>query len=118
MINEFWRMFRRGGGSSGSTDGYGLSIRVSYRAEDSGQLQQLKRDYQSGGEKSVATMLYLLALQVHLIDYEQQGDSVMCDRTYGSDPAHPQFWHDCLPNEEHRKNQKFKVLKIGVWTKR
>ena len=70
MINEFRRMFRRGGGSSGSTDGYGLSIRVSYRAEDSGQLQQLKRDYQSGGEKSVATMLYLLALQVHLIDYK------------------------------------------------
>ena len=30
----------------------------------------------------------------------------MCDCTQGSDPAHPQFWHDCLPNEEHRKTQK------------
>ena len=24
----------------------------------------------------------------------------MCDGTYGSDPAHPQFWHNWLPNEE------------------
>ena len=35
----------------------------------------------------------------------------MCDRTQGSDPAHPQFWLDCLPNEEHRKTQKFKYFK-------
>ena len=40
---------------------YGLSIKVSYRALD--QARELKREYQSGGEKSVATMLYLLALQ-------------------------------------------------------
>ena len=40
---------------------YGLSIKVSYRALE--QARELKREYQSGGEKSVATMLYLLALQ-------------------------------------------------------
>ena len=41
---------------------YGLSIKVSYRRGEG--VQELKREYQSGGEKSVATMLYLLALQV------------------------------------------------------
>lgn len=40
---------------------YGLSIKVSYRALE--KARELKREYQSGGEKSVATMLYLLALQ-------------------------------------------------------
>ena len=35
-----------------------------------------------------------------------QGGSVMCDRTYGSDPAHPQFWHNCLPNEEQIEKHK------------
>ena len=42
---------------------------------------------------------------------QKQGASVMCDRTYGSNPAHPQFWLDCLPNEEHRKTQKIKSFK-------
>ena len=30
----------------------------------------------------------------------QQGGSVMCDGALGSDSAHPQFWLNCLPNEE------------------
>ena len=30
----------------------------------------------------------------------------MCDGTYGSDPAHPQFWHNCLPNEEQIEKPK------------
>ena len=30
----------------------------------------------------------------------QQGGSLMCDCTQGSDPAHPQIWHNCLAIEE------------------
>ena len=30
----------------------------------------------------------------------------MCDRTWGSDPAHPQFWPNCLTNEEEMENTK------------
>ena len=41
---------------------YGVTIKVSYRAEDT--VQELRREYQSGGEKSVAAMLFLLSLQV------------------------------------------------------
>lgn len=40
---------------------YGISIRVSFRAEE--QLQELTAWQQSGGEKSVSTMLYMIALQ-------------------------------------------------------
>ena len=41
----------------------------------------------------------------------------MCDCTQGSDPAHPQFWHNYLPNEEQmEKHKKFKYFlkKTGV----
>ena len=31
----------------------------------------------------------------------------MCDRTQDSDPAHPQFWPNCLPKEEQIKKPKF-----------
>ena len=41
---------------------YGITIKVSYRAENT--VQELRREYQSGGEKSVAAMLFLLSLQV------------------------------------------------------
>ena len=27
----------------------------------------------------------------------------MCDRTQGSDPAHPQFWPNCLPSIFQKK---------------
>ena len=37
---------------------YGITIKVSYT------VQELRREYQSGGEKSVAAMLFLLSLQV------------------------------------------------------
>ena len=30
----------------------------------------------------------------------------MCNRTQGSDPAHPQFWHNCLPNAKQIENPK------------
>ena len=36
----------------------------------------------------------------------EQGGSVMCNRTQGSEPAHPQSWHNCLPNEEQIGNPK------------
>ena len=36
----------------------------------------------------------------------KQGGSVMCDCTQGYDPAHPQFRHNCLPNEEQIENPK------------
>eukprot|EP00055_Hartaetosiga_balthica_P015402 m.90771 g.90771 ORF g.90771 m.90771 type:complete len:961 (+) comp8855_c0_seq3:395-3277(+) len=41
--------------------GWGVLILVSFRKEDS--LQQLQAHHQSGGERSVATMLYLMAMQ-------------------------------------------------------
>ena len=42
-------------------DKYGIRIRVKFRSNT--QLQELTPHHQSGGEKSVSTMLYLLALQ-------------------------------------------------------
>jgi chromosome segregation ATPase len=40
---------------------YGIRIRVKFR--DSDQLQELTSSYQSGGERSVSTVLYMMALQ-------------------------------------------------------
>ena len=31
---------------------------------------------------------------------------------WGSDPAHPQFWHNCLPNEEQIEKPKNYILGI------
>nr|XP_033780573.1 structural maintenance of chromosomes protein 5 [Geotrypetes seraphini] len=42
-------------------DKYGIRIRVKFRS--SAQLQELTPHHQSGGERSVSTMLYLMALQ-------------------------------------------------------
>ncbi|KAM9455805.1 structural maintenance of chromosomes protein 5 [Clarias gariepinus] len=42
-------------------DKYGIRIRVKFRS--SAELQELTPHHQSGGERSVATMLYLMALQ-------------------------------------------------------
>ncbi|XP_037299568.1 structural maintenance of chromosomes protein 5 isoform X2 [Manduca sexta] len=49
------------GGSEEDFDKYGISIMVRFRAEE--QLQQLTRHTQSGGERSLATAIYLMALQ-------------------------------------------------------
>ena len=43
-------------------DMYGVQIKVKFR--DNEQLQELNAQRQSGGERSVSTMLYLMALQV------------------------------------------------------
>ena len=40
---------------------YGVQIRVKFRSED--ELHVLDAQHQSGGERSVSTMLYLMALQ-------------------------------------------------------
>ena len=40
---------------------YGITIKVSFRQEE--QLQELTAWQQSGGEKSVSTMMYMIALQ-------------------------------------------------------
>lgn len=40
---------------------YGIKIRVKYR--DNVPLQELSRHYQSGGERAVATAIYMLSLQ-------------------------------------------------------
>ena len=37
-------------------------------------------------------------------DIGKQGGSVMCVRTWGSDPAHPHFWVNWLPNDEELEN--------------
>lgn len=42
-------------------DKYGIQIKVKFRAKDS--LHVLTPFHQSGGERSVSTMLYLMALQ-------------------------------------------------------
>ncbi|KAL0860346.1 hypothetical protein ABMA27_009749 [Loxostege sticticalis] len=49
------------GGSDEDYDKYGISILVRFRAAE--QLQQLTRHAQSGGERALATALYLMALQ-------------------------------------------------------
>lgn len=43
-------------------DKFGVQIKVKFR--DTEQLQELDAQRQSGGERSVSTMLYLMALQV------------------------------------------------------
>ena len=43
-------------------DKFGVQIKVKFR--DNEQLQDLNAQRQSGGERSVSTMLYLMALQV------------------------------------------------------
>ncbi len=43
-------------------DKYGVQIKVKFR--DHEDLQELNAQRQSGGERSVSTMLYLMALQV------------------------------------------------------
>ena len=42
-------------------------------------------------------------IESDIIFIKEQGGSVMCVFKYGSEPAHPQFWYNCLPNEENRK---------------
>ena len=49
------------GAEDQSFDSLGLNIMVKYSAD--GAMQKLSRSAQSGGEKSVATALYMLALQ-------------------------------------------------------
>lgn len=44
-------------------DKYGIGINVKFRNNE--ELQQLTRFHQSGGERSVSTILYLMALQQH-----------------------------------------------------
>ena len=36
----------------------------------------------------------------------------MCDGTQGSDPTHPQFWDNCVPNEEQIENPK--TIYLGI----
>lgn len=44
---------------------WGISIRVRFRSDaDGGKLTELSKHVQSGGERSVSTILYLMALQV------------------------------------------------------
>ena len=38
--------------------------------------------------------------------YLKQGGSVVCNRIQVFDPAHPQIWHNCLPNEEQIEKHK------------
>lgn len=42
-------------------DEYGLKIRVKFR--DADELQELTRHFQSGGERTVTTAIYMIALQ-------------------------------------------------------
>ena len=44
-------------------DKYGVQIKVKFRDEE--ELHELNAQRQSGGERSVSTVLYLMALQVH-----------------------------------------------------
>ena len=47
---------------SSDFDKYGVQIKVKFRDQE--ELQELNAQRQSGGERSVSTMLYLMALQV------------------------------------------------------
>lgn len=42
-------------------DQYGLKIKVKFR--DADELQELTRHFQSGGERTVTTAIYMIALQ-------------------------------------------------------
>lgn len=57
-------------------DKFGVQIKVKFR--DKEQLQELDAQRQSGGERSVSTMLYLMALQVLLKGGREGGSEVVC----------------------------------------
>ncbi len=44
---------------------YAIETKVSFR--DDAKLQTLSAEYHSGGERSVSTMMYLIALQVNIM---------------------------------------------------
>ena len=53
------------------------------------------------------TELLLLCSRLGLlITLVKEGGAIMCVCTQSSDPAHPIFWHKCLPNEEQIENPK------------
>ncbi|XP_071488629.1 structural maintenance of chromosomes protein 5-like [Diadema antillarum] len=64
-----------------SYDKYGIHIKVKFRANE--RLQLLTATYQSGGERSVATILYLMALQ----DLNKCPFRVVDEINQGMDPS-------------------------------
>ncbi|CAM9482801.1 unnamed protein product [Ascophyllum nodosum] len=62
---------------------WGVSIRVRFRSEaDGGRLTELSKHVQSGGERSVSTILYLMALQ----DLQHSPFRVVDEINQGMDP--------------------------------
>ena len=51
-------------GAPATFDKWGLAIKVAFR--DSSDLQKLQAHVQSGGERSVSTIMFLMALQAHM----------------------------------------------------
>ena len=67
---------------------YGLEIKVKFHDKD--KLQALSSSIQSGGEKSVTTALYMMALQdmtqVHKRDRTEHASRVLCSYTHIQKP--------------------------------
>ncbi len=87
----------------GKWDGFGIKLAVVFRAGESLSTLSTSRHLGAGGEKSVATMVYLNCLQgippaaVRVLDEINQGMDAVNERAIfngmvqaGSDPRHPQ----------------------------
>eukprot|EP00038_Savillea_parva_P018994 m.26072 g.26072 ORF g.26072 m.26072 type:complete len:1078 (+) comp4290_c0_seq1:23-3256(+) len=110
---------------------YGLEIRVSFK--DDGKLHQLKGSFQSGGEKMVSTMVFLLALQkltacpFRLVDEINQGMDQRNERRVFEQVVHcseadgqAQYFMvspKLLPDLKYSEAMKVIIIFSGPWLK-
>lgn len=115
--------------SNDDFDKYGIEIWVTYRASE--PLRKLDEKIQSGGERSVATMLYLIALQnlshcpFRLVDEINQGmdphnERMIFDQVakQGMKENNPQYFMitpKLLPNLNFTKNITVLCIFNGIW---
>ncbi|KAI6651460.1 Structural maintenance of chromosomes protein 5 [Oopsacas minuta] len=79
-------------------DKYGVTINVKFRDEE--ELQQLTAFHQSGGERSVSTILYLMALQEHA----QSPFRVVDEINQGMDSHYERCVFDFITNSASKQN--------------
>ena len=79
-------------------DKYGVTINVKFRDEE--ELQQLTAFHQSGGERSVSTILYLMALQEHA----QSPFRVVDEINQGMDSYYERCVFDFVTNSASQQN--------------
>ncbi|PRP87013.1 structural maintenance of chromosome protein [Planoprotostelium fungivorum] len=108
---------------------YAIEIRVKFRNED--KLERLDPNHQSGGERSVSTMLYLISLQeitpcpFRLVDEINQGMDAFNERMIfqvvsqvACRPGNPQYFlitPKLLPNLQFTPEMRILCVNNGPW---